>query len=185
MIAGACIGLLALFGCLAVSAQTESDEYRLHAGDTIDISVWGEEQLRRDTIIRPDGRISFPLAGDVVAAGRTVSQVQKEIESRLRAYVAEPVVTITVSSLNGNRVFVIGQVNKPGVLIMNPQLTVLQTLSLAGGFTPFAKADDIVIMRGPAGSGQTVLRFRYGDVSRGRSLEQNVVLESGDVVIVP
>jgi polysaccharide biosynthesis/export protein len=162
-----------------------TDEYRLHAGDQVDISVWGEDQLRRDTIIRPDGRISFPLAGEIMAAGRTVSDVSKDIETRLKAYVSVPVVTVTISNLNGNRVFVIGQVARPGMFVMNPQLTVLQSLSLAGGMTPFAKGDEIIVLRGTAGKGQKTLRFNFGEVSHGRNLEQNFVLESGDVVVVP
>jgi polysaccharide export outer membrane protein len=187
-LAGAAFSLLLLTTAASAQnagAQSTAQEYRLHAGDQIDISVWGEEQLRRDTIIRPDGRVSFPLAGDVVAAGRTVSDVRKEIESRLKAYVSEPVVTITISNLNGNRVFVIGQVAHPGMFTMNPELTVVQSLTMAGGMTPFAKPDDIIILRGPAGGAQKVMKFSFGEVSRGRSLEQNIVLESGDVVIVP
>jgi polysaccharide export outer membrane protein len=186
-LASAAVALLLTTGASAqnTGAQGTAQEYRLHAGDQIDISVWGEDQLRRDTIIRPDGRVSFPLAGDVVAAGRTVSDVRKEIESKLKAYISEPVVTVTLSNLNGNRVFVIGQVTHPGVFVMNPELTVLQALTMAGGMTPFAKVDDVIILRGPAGGAQKVTKFSFGEVSRGRSLEQNMVLESGDVVIVP
>jgi polysaccharide export outer membrane protein len=162
----------------------QPNDYRLHAGDQLEVSVWQEEGLVRTLIVRPDGKFSFPLAGEVAAAGRTVAEVQADLESRLKKYIAEPVVTLTVTEVGGNRVYVIGQVTKPGAYVMNPSLSILQALSLAGGMTPFAKLDDIMIIRG-TGSGQRVMPFRYGQVSGGRNLEQNVQLEGGDVVLVP
>ena len=102
----------------------------------------------------------------------------------MKKYIPEPVVTVTVVDVGGNRIFVIGQANKPGMFVMNPQLTVLQALALAGGTTPFAKLDDIVIVRGK-GPAQTSIPFRYSQVSEGKSLGQNIILESGDVIVVP
>jgi polysaccharide export outer membrane protein len=168
----------------AASAQAAAGDYKLHAGDKIQVSVWKEEEMQRLAIIRPDGKISFPLAGEVQAAGRTPDQVRVDIEGRLKKYIPEPVVTVTVEETSGNRVFVIGQVKKPGAFVMNPQLSVLQALSLAEGATPFAKLDDVMIIRG-TGASQTTLPFRYSQVTEGKSLGQNILLESGDVVVVP
>jgi polysaccharide export outer membrane protein len=156
----------------------------LHAGDKIQVSVWKEEDLQRLIIVRPDGKFSFPLTGEVQAAGRSADAIRLDLESRLKKYIADPVVTVTVEEVGGNRMYVIGQVTRPGMFIMNPQVNVLQALSLAGGTTPFAKLDDIIIIRG-TGAAQTSLPFRYSQVTDGKSLAQNILLESGDVVVVP
>jgi polysaccharide export outer membrane protein len=174
----------ALFHVNGASAQAAAGDYKLHAGDKIQVSVWKEVDLQRPVTIRPDGKFSFPLTGEVQAAGRTADQVRIDIEGRLQKYIPEPVVTVTVDDTGGNRIFVIGQVNKPGVFVMNPQLTVLQALSLAAGGTPFAKLDNIIVIRG-TGASQTTLPFRYSQVTEGKSLGQNILLESGDVVVVP
>jgi polysaccharide export outer membrane protein len=166
------------------ATQDKSGEYRLHAGDSITVSVWKELDLQRKVMIRPDGRFSFPLAGEVQAAGRTADEVRVEIENSLKKFIPEAVVTVIIEDFSGNRVYVIGQVNKPGMFIMNPSLTVLQALSLAGGSTPFAKLDGISIVRG-SGAAQKTLPFRYSQVVEGKSLQQNITLDSGDVIVVP
>jgi len=162
----------------------KSAEYRLHAGDSITISVWKELDLHRKVMIRPDVRFSFPLTGEVQAAGRTPDEVRIEIENSLKKFIPEAVVTVIVEEFNGNRVYVIGQVTKPGMYVMNPSLNVLQALSLAGGSTPFAKLDSISVIRG-SGPSQKTMPFRYSQVVEGKALQQNVTLESGDVVVVP
>ena len=166
-----------------VRGQTLPD-YLLHAGDELQISVWGEEELQRATLIRPDGKFSFPLTGEVDAAGRTAAEIELELTQKLITYIPEAVVTVSVTGLQGNRIYVIGQVSQPGTFVMNPQLTVLQALSLAGGTTPFASVDQIIVVRG-RGDDQRAIRFAYSEISRGRNLQQNIELESGDVVIVP
>lgn len=167
-----------------VQAQPAVGDYKLHAGDKIQVSVWKEVDLQRVVIIRPDGKFSFPLTGEVQAAGRSADDIRTDIEARLRKYIPEPVVTVTVEDVGGSRVYVIGQVNKPGVFAMNPRLNVLQALTLAAGTTPFAKLDDIIVLRG-TGATQTTLPFRYSQVTAGKSLNQNILLESGDVIVVP
>jgi len=180
--------IFATLACLAFAASSTAQEantdYKLHAGDSITVSVWKELELQRKVIIRPDGRFSFPLAGEIQAAGRSADQVRVDIESKLTKYIPEAVVAVMVEDVTGNRVYVIGQVTKPGMYVMNPQLTVLQALSLAGGGTPFAKLDNISIIRG-TGTAQKTLPFRYDQVIEGKSLQQNISLESGDVVLVP
>ncbi len=183
-----CIRLMApvmlLLASLGAAAQGAEADYRLHAGDSITVSAWKEIDLQRKVMIRPDGKFSFPLAGEVQAAGRTADQVRVDIEGKLSKFIPEAVVTVIVEDFSGNRIYVIGQVNKPGMFIMNPELTVLQALSLAGGHTPFAKLDDISIVRG-RGASQKSLPFKYNQVVEGKALQQNIALESGDVVVVP
>ena len=178
-------GAILLFGCLAAAmAQVTTGDYKLHAGDRLFVSVWKETEMQKEVVITPDGKVAFPLAGEFVAAGRSVTEVRGEIETRLKKYIPEPVVTVTVVAVAGNVAYVIGQVQKPGAIVMNPSVTVLQALSIAGGTTPFAALNDIIIVRAVGGK-QKPYVFRYSDVSRGRSLEQNILLESGDVIIVP
>lgn len=182
-IAFSLLGLAALMAGRADAQAVEAD-YKLHAGDKIQVSVWKEVDLQRLVVIRPDGKFSFALTGEVQAAGRTPDAIRIDIENRLKKYIPEPVVTVTVEETAGNRIFVIGQVNKAGVYVMNPQVNVLQALSLAAGTTPFAKLDNIIVIRG-TGNSQTVLPFRYSQVTEGKALGQNIMLESGDVVVVP
>jgi polysaccharide export outer membrane protein len=176
--------LLAALAAGGVAQAQQPADYRLHPGDQVEAAVWKEPDLTRTVIVRPDGKFTFPLAGEIVAAGRTVAQIQEDIASRLIKYIPEPVVTVSVTQIEGNRAYVIGQVNKPGAFVMNPSLTVLQALSLAGGTTPYASVNDIIIIRNSGGKSQS-LPFRYSEISRGRNLEQNIRLESGDVVVVP
>lgn len=183
-----CLLLLCMTIALPAWAQdtlpaTHSD-YEINAGDTLEISVWKEEDLQREVLVRPDGAFSFPLAGELIAKGRTVSDIREELRSRLSRYIPDLVVTVTVTNVSGNRIFVIGQVNEPGAFIMNPVLDVMQALSLAGGTTPFASLNDIRILRREDGI-QRAIPFDFTDVSKGRSLAQNIVLQSGDVVVVP
>jgi polysaccharide export outer membrane protein len=169
---------------LAQQQQQALADYTLHPGDQLEIAVWKEPDLTKTTIVRPDGKVSFPLAGEIVAIGRSIPQIQAEITNKLKAYIPEPVVTATLTTMEGNRIYVIGQVAKAGSFPMNPRLNVLQALSLASGLTPFASVNDIIVVRG-TGPGQKVFQFRYGDVSKGKGLEQNIPLEAGDVVVVP
>lgn len=159
-------------------------QYRLQPGDLLIISVWKEKDLEGEVLVRPDGGLSFPLAGDLEAAGHTVEEVRRILVQRLKPYIPDPVVTVSVKSIGGNHVYVIGKVQRPGEFPYARPLDVMQALSLAGGATPYAALNDIVILRRQNGV-ERVLRFRYGDIVRGRSLEQNVVLESGDTVVVP
>lgn len=170
-----------------IAAAQEDDnqnDYVVKPGDQLLISVWKEEDLRQEVLIRPDGGFSFPLAGDMNASGMSVDDISVELSRKLERYIPDLVVTVAVTAINGNKIYVIGQVNNPGAFIMNPRLDVMQALSVAGGATPFAALNDIKILRRNE-SGQTVFQFRYGDVEDGRKLEQNIMLESGDVVVVP
>jgi polysaccharide export outer membrane protein len=135
-------------------------------------------------LVRPDGTFSFPLVGQVDAHGKSVQELQNLVAERLKKYIADPVVTVSVQEVKGNKVYVIGQVAKPGDFVVNPSVNVMQALSMAGGATPFASLNNIIILRRTA-SGQTALPFHYSDVAHGKELQQNVELQAGDIVIVP
>jgi len=165
-------------------ASPPSSAYLVSAGDLLQVSVWKEDYLERDVLVRPDGGISFPLAGDVQAAGRPVTAIRDALATQLSRFIPDPVVTVSIKEIRGNRVYILGQVNKPGPVVMNPRVDVMQALAMAGGTTPFAALNDIKIIR-RSKSGQRVIQFRYGDVEKGRNLEQNIVLESGDIIVVP
>jgi len=160
------------------------EEYRIGPEDVLDISVWKEPDLAREVLVRPDGGISFPLAGDIEAAGKTTTEIQAIITERLRRYIPEAVVSVSAAKLAGYRIYVLGKVNDPGELVPGRYLDVLQALTMAGGLTPYASRGKINIVR-RSGEQLNVLRFDYADVERGRNLEQNILLKSGDVVVVP
>lgn len=169
-----------------LAAEPNSAGYKLHAGDKILVGLYDDEKLPpAETVIAPDGTFSFPIIGEVQAGGKTAAQVRADVEKRLAKYVSEPVVTLVVTEVKGNVAYVVGQVNKPGQFVMNPTLNVLQAISVAGGANPYAKLDSIIVIRTAGNGSQQVLPFRYGLVSAGKSLEQNIELESGDVVVVP
>jgi len=169
----------------AVSAQPTSGlEYRIGPEDVLHISVWKEEDLDRKVLVRPDGGISFPLAGDIQVSGRTPIEVQDEIKSRLARYVPDAEVTVAVDKISGYTVFVLGEVNKPGQFTLGRYVDVVQALTLAGGTTPYASERNIQILRRQDGR-EVTYRFDFRDIERGRQLEQNIILQSGDVVVVP
>jgi len=183
----ACHVLILAFACCSLVRAEEpavSSGYRLQPGDLLQVVVWKETDLQSEVLIRPDGGISFALAGDIQAAGRTTAELRAEMETRVRKLIPDAVVTVSVKAPNGNRVFVIGKVNRPGDFPLLRPTDVMQALSLAGGATPFASTDRIRVLHRD-GSRQTSMRFRYSDVARGRNLDQNILLQSGDTVIVP
>jgi len=179
--------ILMLYGFDVAQAQENiaaGEAYKIQPGDVLFISVWKEPELQKEVLVRPDGAISFPLAGEINSREKTVEELRIELTNLLSRYIPDLVVTVSVLEINGNKVFVIGQVNKPGEFIVNPRVDVIQALSMAGGTTPFADLKNIRILRRTE-TGQTAFRFQYDDVVRGRGLEQNIVLQSGDVVVVP
>lgn len=161
-----------------------SSNYKIRPGDVLQITVWREENMDREVLVLPDGDISFPLIGTFNVQGMTPGQVQSSIKNKLKTLIPEASVTVLVKATLGNSVSVIGQVAKPGELIMNHSLTVMQALSQAGGLTPYADEDDIIILRRVDGK-ETAIDFPYDDISSGHSLEKNILLFPGDVVVVP
>ncbi len=165
--------------------QTNFASYQLSPGDALEITVWKEEGLQQlQILISPDGTIIFPLIGTVGAAGKTITELKDNLTSRLSDYIADPSVSVKLLNNQGNSVFVIGKVNKPGQVFSGRRLDVLQALSLAGGLTVFAKEGSINIIR-RSGDQVKVFPFDYDDVINGDDLEQNILLEPGDTVTVP
>jgi len=181
-----CVAMASLAGLstAAHAQQSPGLEYRIGPEDVLHISVWKEEDLDRMVLVRPDGGVSFPLVGDLQVSGRTPLEVQDEIRSRLARYVPDAEVTVSVDEISGYTVFVLGEVNSPGQFTLGRYVDVVQALTLAGGTTPYAAEKNIQILRRQDGK-EVVYRFNFRDIKRGRSLAQNVVLQSGDVVVVP
>jgi len=177
--------LLVLAGwLLAGAALAQEAGYTVKPGDTLVVAVWKEPELQGDVLVTPDGAFTFPLVGAVDARGKTVTELQQIVTERLQKYISDPVVTVSVRDIRGNKVYVIGQVNRPGEFIVNPRVDVMQALSMAGGTTPFASLGNIIVIRRSGGQ-QQALRFDYTDVVKGRNLQQNIDLIAGDVLVVP
>ncbi len=180
----ATVVLLLAAGAAAHAAEPAPEPYRIQPGDLLTISVWKEPELQGEVLVRPDGGLSFPLAGEQRAGGRTPDELRQSINQSLRKYVPDPVVTVAVKGIGGNRVYVVGKVNRPGEFAFSRPLDVMQSISLAGGAAQFASLNDIRILRREDGR-QSALPFRYEEVAAGRKLEQNILLKNGDTVVVP
>lgn len=184
--------LLSLLGCSTFggSSETASPDaknatgYVVQPGDVLEISVWKEKDLQREVLVRPDGGLSFPLVGDIQATGKTVDQIRKEITEQIREYVGNPSVSVSVKQTQGYKVYVVGKVNRPGEFTAVRPVDVVQALGMAGGLNTFAAANDIKVLRRVNGE-QHSYRFEYGEIEKGRNLEQNLILRGGDVVVVP
>jgi len=177
-----CILFAILFSYTVQAVQPY--EYKIHAGDILNISVWNEENLQRELRVLPDGTISFPLSGVITVKGKSLKDIQTELSKKLTDFMPDAEVNVSVKSVEGNSVYVIGQVKKPGKIIMYQPMDVMQILSIAGGLTPFAKANDILILRRKNGVSDA-LEFRYSNVEEGDELDKNYLLKTGDVVVVP
>ncbi len=185
-----CLLVLTLLLARAVgaddAAQASADDagYVVQPGDVLEVTVWKEKELQGEVLVRPDGGLSFALAGDVEAGGHTVEEIRAVLASRLAKYIPDPVITVAVKAATGSRIFVVGKVNRPGDFSLSRPIDVMQALSLAGGTTAYADVNGIRILR-REGSGQVVFHFRYDEVRRGDKLAQNILLHSGDTVVVP
>jgi polysaccharide export outer membrane protein len=167
----------------AMPAATDP-EYRIGPQDVVQIDVWKEPEITRTIPVRPDGKISLPLVNDVQASGLTAMQLAGVIRDGLTKYLTNPQVTVTVAQINSRRVFVTGEVAHSGALPLLPNMTVLQALSSSGGFTQFAREKNIYVLRVEDGK-QVKLPFNYKAVVKGQHPEQNIILQSGDVIVVP
>lgn len=181
-------GYCLLFNMVFALEDMPTDEYapayKIGAEDVLNISVWKEPELQREVIVRPDGGISFPFAGDVKASGKTPSQLQVELTIKIQKFIPDAMVTVSVTKLAGLRIYVMGKVNKPGQYVIGRYVDVLQALTLAGGLDPYASEKKIKVLRRQANR-EVVLPFNYSAVKDGEDLEQNILLQSDDVVVVP
>jgi len=181
------LGALATLGQTVQAEQpgtTVVDAYLIQPGDILQVSVWKEEDLTREIIVRPDGKISFPLVGETQAAQNSIEKLRQLITERLKKYIPDPVVTVSIQQLSGNTVYVIGKVNRPGAFPIVRNVDVMQALSLAGGTSTYAALNKIRVLRRKNGK-LTAIPFEYGNVEKGKNLEQNIILQAGDVVVVP
>jgi polysaccharide export outer membrane protein len=159
-------------------------EYKIGPQDILRIDVWKEAEVSRAVPVRPDGKISLPLLNDVQAAGLTPMQLSVVIADGLKKYMNDPQVTVSVSEINSRRIYVTGEVTRAGTFPLLPNMTVLQALSSSGGFTQFARLKNIYVLRIEDGK-QVKLPFNYKDAVNGKKPEQNVLLQPGDVIVVP
>ena len=178
------LGLEAAAPGATAAEPTRSTPYAIQPGDILTVSVWNEKELQTDVLVRPDGGLSFPLAGDIQASGHTVDDVRQLIEKGLKRYIPDPAVSVAVKQIGGNFIYVIGKVNRPGQFSFSKPLDVMQALALAGGATPYAAVDEIRILQRDA-AGIRAIAFHYNDIEKGRNLEQDILLRSGDTVVVP
>ena len=164
-------------------------EFLIGPEDVLIVTVWRNQELSKEVIVRPDGKISLPLIGDITAADLTAQALSKQIADRLAEYMSTPTVSVQVKEINSYHFFVVGEVARPGKHVLKSYASVLQGISYAGGFTVFASRNNIHVLRnvknGEGVSRQIMIPVPYSDIVRGRSLEANFILKAGDVIVVP
>ena len=177
---------LLLVGVQSASAVAADNagSYQLHQGDTVMVSVWREDALQKQVIVLPDGSITLPLVGRVEVAGLSTPEAEQRVTEKLKKYLPNPVVTIVIVGIDGNRAYVIGKVLKPGPLLISGPLTVLQAISIAGGFDKFADESGIKVIRTKL-DGQEIFPVRYKDIISGKDMSTNIQLKVGDTIVVP
>lgn len=175
--------LLCITATLA-SAADKPDIYQLRQGDTVMISVWREDTLQKQVVVLPDGSITFPLIGRIEVAGLSTPEVERRITAKLKEYLPDPVVTVVIAGIDGNRAYVMGKVIHPGSLIINGPITVLQAISIVGGFDKFADEGSIKVIRATP-NGQEIFPVHYKSIISGKDMSSNIQLRAGDTVVVP
>ena len=160
------------------------NDYVIGPGDVLNISVWKDQALTQLVTVLPDGKISFPLIGQIIAGGTTLDQLSKELEKKLSRFVPDLNLSVLVHQVNSMVVYVIGRVKEPGRFVLNSNIDVMQALAMAGGLNPFAEQGDVKIFREAQG-GKKIFDFDYNDVANGKKLEQNIMLKRGVVIVVP
>lgn len=163
---------------------TTDASYVIGPEDVLNIDVWKEAEISRSVPVRPDGKISLPLLNDVQAAGLTPMQLQANLKEALKKFISDPQVTVIVTAVNSQRIFVLGEVPHPGAFPMLPHMTVLQAVSTAGGFNQFAKEKGVYVLRTENGR-QITIPFNYKEVIKGKRPDQNIELKAGDTIVVP
>ena len=173
------------WGAEPAATQPAVPEYRIGPGDVLNIEVWKDAALSRLVTVLPDGKISFPLIGELTAGDRTVAELKKEIETKISRFVPDSPLTVEVRQVNSLHIYVLGRVNAPGRFVLTSNVTVLQALAIAGGPNAFANRSQIRILRQEGGKTTRSPAFDYDDVTAGKHLEMNVLLRGGDVIYVP
>ena len=168
----------------ASSLTSHDPKYVIGPTDVLDINFWGEKDLSRTVLVRHDGKTSLPLLGDLQAAGLTPMELAASIADKMRKYITDPRVTVTPSVVNSRRVYVVGEVNRPGTVALLPDMTVLQALASAGGLNQFANRKRIYVLRTENGK-QVRYPYNYKEVIRGTRMDQNIRLLPGDTIVIP
>ena len=176
--------LVAPFLPAGTALAQEESSYQIGPNDVLNVFVWKEAELTRDVTVMPDGRISFPLIGEILAQGQTVTQLKETIATELAKYVTAPEVTVIVMQSRSRTIYTIGKLARPGPYALAPNMTVIQALSAAGGFTEWADTKKILIVRAE-GPQETQIRFNYKEFIDGDNLKQNILLKPGDTLVVP
>jgi len=173
---------------LAIAAAPKESSaipaYKIGPGDILTVSVWKEDGLQQEVLIRPDGGMSFPLAGDIQAGGKSVSELSDLLVKKIKKYIPDPVVTVSVRQIQNNKIYVVGKVVRSGEYVATRYVDVMQVLAMAGGLNAYASSNNIKILRRVNGEVQS-RSFEYDDVAKGKELQQNIILQGGDVVVVP
>ncbi|MBW2018231.1 MAG: polysaccharide biosynthesis/export family protein [Deltaproteobacteria bacterium] len=179
---------LTTFPLIQAAAQSQPKDgdshYLIGPNDLLNIFVWKETELTRDITVMPDGRITFPLIGEIMAEGKTVTELKDTITEKLKNYITAPEVTVIVKESRSRIIYTIGKVVRPGPYGLAPDMTVLQALSNAGGFAEWADEKNVLIIRREGGK-ETQLHFNYKEYIAGKNIEQNVILKPGDTIVVP
>jgi polysaccharide export outer membrane protein len=168
----------------SIANADTNQSYKLRQGDLIQVSVWGEDKLQKESLVLPDGNITYPLAGRVEVVGLTSTEVEKRIADKLKAYLPDPQVSVVIVSITGNIAHVMGKVLKPGQVLMTGPMTVLDALSMAGGFDKFANRNGIKVLR-KTPQGQKAIPIYYDQLLNGQNLDNNITLIPGDTILVP
>lgn len=180
----AIFSLLAYMNAGLAMAADKPGAYQLRQGDSLQVSVWREEALQKQVIVLPDGSITLPLVGRIEVVGLSTPEVEQIITTKLKKYIPEPIVTVVIAGIEGNRAYVLGKVIHPGSLIIGGPITVLQAISIVGGFDKFADENGIKVIR-VVPDGQEILPVNYKDIISGKNMTTNVQLKAGDTLVVP
>ncbi len=175
--------VVAVFVFFTLVTGAVAGEYKIGAGDVIEIGVWKNSDLTRQLPVLPDGTVQLPLIGQLNVAGKSVTVLQKEIMGKLKKFVPDPVLSVSVIQVNSMLIYVIGKVNHPGRFDIKSNIDVLQALAVAGGLNPFAKEKEIAVFRKINGKTK-IFNFNYKEVSKGKNLAQNIMLKRGDLIVV-
>jgi polysaccharide export outer membrane protein len=178
------LGLVVSAGAAGAQAPVQDSAYKIGPNDILTIFVWKEAELSRDVTVMPDGKITYPLIGEIMAQGQTASELKKAIADKLQNFVTAPEVTVIVKDSRSQVVYAIGKLTRPGPIALAPGMTVMQALSAAGGFAEWADQKNILIVRREGGK-ETQLRFNFKEFTAGEKLEQNILLKPGDTLVVP
>ncbi|MGH9731930.1 MAG: polysaccharide biosynthesis/export family protein [Candidatus Acidiferrales bacterium] len=166
-------------------SMIDNKTYVIGENDVLEIDVWKEKEISRTIPVRPDGKISLPLVGEIQASGMTPMQLQDDLTKRLKAYIENPEVTVIVSDPRSHQFNVVGEVNRPGSYQLSQSMTVLDAIAQSGGFKDFAKETKIYVLRPMPGGIRVRIPFNYKNVIKGKDLQENVTLKPGDTIVVP